>query len=103
MVSQPQVESIARLESTVSTVDSEVETETKPLHISIRLIGDKGIGKTLMIDKYLGKETGESTTNYSESEPRSGSPRGLQTQSRSTKDNTDADTVYDESKCLHRK
>lgn len=56
----PQVESIAKLETTVSTADSEpVDIEKKPIHISIRLIGDKGIGKASIIDTYLGKKKPE--------------------------------------------
>ena len=53
----PQVESIAKLELTVSSADREaVDAEKKPIHISIRLIGDKGIGKSTIIDTYLGKK-----------------------------------------------
>ena len=56
-IARPQVESIARVESMVSAADSELDVEKKPIHISIRLIGDKGVGKSLIIDTYLGKRT----------------------------------------------
>ena len=56
-IARPQVESIARVESTVSTAEIELDTaDKKPIHISIRLIGDKGTGKSLIIDTYLGKK-----------------------------------------------
>lgn len=56
-VARPQVETIARVESTVSNAESELgAAEKKPLHISIRLIGDRGIGKSLIVDTYLGKK-----------------------------------------------
>ena len=49
-----------RIESTISTENAEpIDPEKEPIHISIRLIGDKGIGKALIIDRYLGKKTTE--------------------------------------------
>lgn len=61
MESHPQVESIARVESVTSTADpaEPLDADKKPIHISIRLIGDKGIGKASIIDRYLGKKTSE--------------------------------------------
>ena len=60
MESHPQVESRARIESTISTADTEpIVPEKEPIHISIRLIGDKGIGKASIIDRYLGKKATE--------------------------------------------
>ena len=56
-IARPHVESIARGESTVSNAESELgAAEKKPTHMSIRLIGDKGIGKSLIVDTYLGKK-----------------------------------------------
>ena len=66
MESHPQVESIARIESTISTTDAEpIDAEKKPIHISIRLIGDKGIGKASIVDKYLGRKTEEEQASSS--------------------------------------
>ena len=69
MESNPQVEPVARLESTTS-VDSKVETDKKPLHISIRLIGDKGVGKTSLIDRYLNKPKDEQNSDQKERKPK---------------------------------
>ena len=60
MASHPQVESITGIESTTSSADAEpLDAEKKPIHISIRLIGDKGIGKASIIDRYLGKKSSQ--------------------------------------------
>ena len=72
MESQPQVESIAGSVMSISvTPDPEAELEKKPIHISIRLIGDKGVGKTTIVDKFLGRTEvvveGESNTKEAES------------------------------------
>lgn len=67
MESQPQVESIARLESTIPIQSTDVEGDKKPIHISIRLIGDKGVGKASIIDMFLEKKnSGESKATKSE-------------------------------------
>ena len=56
-IARTQVESIARVESTTSNAEFELgAAEKKPIHISIRLIGDKGIGKSLIVETYLGKK-----------------------------------------------
>ena len=67
MESRPQVESIARVESTVPTAEFESDTaDKKPIHIIIRLIGEKETSKSLIIDTYLGKNEDEqiSTTEH---------------------------------------
>lgn len=53
MAAHPRVESIA---SSVSGVSSEVEPENKPIHLSIRLIGDRGVGKVSIVDRYLERQ-----------------------------------------------
>ena len=56
MESQPQVESIARSDLSIA---NDAEGDKKPIHISVRLIGDRGIGKASIIDAYLGKKSSE--------------------------------------------
>ena len=80
MESQPQVESIAPSEHTIDSTKSDSETEKKPIHISIRLIGDRGIGKALIVDTFLGKKT------------------DTEKETSSTKEDLSTDTTFNQSK-----